>query len=93
MIQKRHRFCAPSGSLRYTPANKKASRSTPSEPRAWLLRRGAEGIAGLVLYSDRAGFVIFPRNMSNDGEWHERACNLVGPTHSLADVMSKLGGT
>jgi len=60
--------------------------------RAWLQRRAiAEGVAGLVRYSDTAGFVIFPPSLSDDGQWHEAESNLVGPTHSIGEVMQALG--
>jgi hypothetical protein len=60
--------------------------------RAWLQRRSlAEGVAGLIRYSDTAGLVIFPPNLTGDGQWHEQRSNLSGPTHSIADVARTLG--
>jgi hypothetical protein len=40
--------------------------------RAYLARRGEEGIAGLVRYSSSAGFAIIPPAMAGDGQWHEQ---------------------
>jgi hypothetical protein len=60
--------------------------------RAWLLRRGAEGVAALIRYSERDGFALFPPNMSDDGQWHEQTAGVIGPAHSVADVAQALGG-
>jgi hypothetical protein len=62
--------------------------------RAWLLRHSLaeNGVAGLVRYSDEAGFVIFPPNISGDGEWHEMHSNLARETHSVEDIVRALGG-
>jgi hypothetical protein len=43
------------------------------ELRAYLARRGEEGIAGLVRYSSSAAFTIFPPAMADDGQWHEQS--------------------
>lgn len=59
--------------------------------RAWLLRRGAEGWAGLVRYSAEDGFVIFPPNMMDDGQWHERGSNCAREVHTAADIVGKFG--
>jgi hypothetical protein len=59
--------------------------------RAWLLRRGAEGVAALIRYSDLDGFALFPPNMSTDGEWHEQTSQYRQQTHSFAEVARALG--
>ena len=41
--------------------------------RAYLLRRGEQGIAAIIRYSSSRGFVLFPPNMATDGQWHEQA--------------------
>jgi hypothetical protein len=43
--------------------------------RAYLARRGEEGIAALVRYSSEAGFSIIPPAMAEDGQWHEQHGN------------------
>jgi hypothetical protein len=40
--------------------------------RAYLARRGEEGIAALVRYSSEAAFAIIPPAMAADGQWHEQ---------------------
>jgi hypothetical protein len=40
--------------------------------RAYLERRGKEGIAALIRFNARDGLVLFPPSMSADGQWHER---------------------
>jgi hypothetical protein len=40
--------------------------------RAYLARRGEEGIAALVRYSSSSGFAIIPPAMAGDGQWHEQ---------------------
>jgi hypothetical protein len=60
--------------------------------RAWLLRRGAEGIAALVRTSDKQGFALFPPNMSSDGEWHEKTSAMPHTkAHTAAEVVQALG--
>lgn len=39
--------------------------------RAFLERRGREGVAALVRYSLQDGLVIMPPAISDDGKWHE----------------------
>lgn len=40
--------------------------------RAYLARRGKEGIAAIIRYSSSEAFVLFPPAMTSDGEFHER---------------------
>jgi hypothetical protein len=39
--------------------------------RAYMMRRGAEGMATMIRYSSEDGFTIFPPNMASDGQWHD----------------------
>jgi hypothetical protein len=51
-----------------------------------------KGWAGLVRYSGHDGFVIFPPNMSADGEWHEKASNHPAEVrHTAADLVGTFG--
>jgi hypothetical protein len=49
--------------------------------RAYLERRGREGIAALVRYSSADAMALFPPSMASDGQWHEQA----GETYKRAD--------
>jgi hypothetical protein len=40
--------------------------------RAYLARRGEEGIAGLIRFSNSDGFLIIPPAMTSDGRWIEK---------------------
>ena len=60
--------------------------------RAYLDRRGAEGYAALIRYSDTEGFALFPPAMTPDGSWREVKSNSVGPTHTVDDVVRALSG-
>jgi hypothetical protein len=40
--------------------------------RAYLARRGEEGVAALIRYDSSRGFALFPPAMSSDGQWHEQ---------------------
>jgi hypothetical protein len=39
---------------------------------AYLTRRGEEGIAAIIRYSESDGFVLFPPAMTHDGQWKEQ---------------------
>ena len=64
----------------------------PAEPDAWrddkalrayLARRGEQGIAALMRNGAEAGFVVFPPALASDGEWH------VNPTKMAREVEHK----
>jgi len=38
---------------------------------AYLMRRGADGVAAIIRWSASEGMVVFPPNMAGDGQWHE----------------------
>lgn len=58
--------------------------------RAWLERR--PGWAALVRYSAHEGFVIFPPNMSGDGQFHEmKSTHPPTETHTAADLVDAFG--
>ena len=46
--------------------------------RAYLARRGEEGVAALIRFGSAEGFALWPPAMCADGEWHEH-----GGTHTL----------
>lgn len=69
------------------PAHRDAHRDPAL--RDWLERQ--KGWAGLVRYSGTEGFVIFPPNMSKDGQWHEVASVHNGASHSAADLVQAFG--
>jgi hypothetical protein len=59
--------------------------------RAYLARRGEEGIAGLVRYSALDGFTIIPPAMMDNGQWFEHhSTSVPEKTHSARDVLSNL---
>jgi len=60
--------------------------------RAYLMRRGAEGMMAIVRTSSSDAFVICPPNMSHDGKWHEERSGMSDKEHSLADFLQTFGG-
>jgi hypothetical protein len=57
--------------------------------RRFLLRRGAEGVLGVIRSSDEDGFVICPPNMSDDGQWHIKA-GQSEEAHSVEEIFDVL---
>jgi hypothetical protein len=53
--------------------------------RAYIERRGEEGIAGIVRYSELRAITIFPPSMSKDGEWHEVTHGQVKPERTALE--------
>jgi hypothetical protein len=41
------------------------------ELKAYLVRRGAEGIIALIRFNEREALALIPPNMASDGKWHE----------------------
>lgn len=39
--------------------------------RALVMKNGENGVAAIIRYGERDGFVLFPPNMASDGQWHE----------------------
>lgn len=39
--------------------------------RAFVMKRGEQGMAAVIRYGERDGFVLFPPNMAEDHQWHE----------------------
>lgn len=60
--------------------------------RAYLLRRGAEGIGAIVRYDTKHSLVLMPPPIASDGQWHEIAGVASQPTHSLSDVVHAIAG-
>jgi hypothetical protein len=59
--------------------------------RAYLRRRGAEGIAALVRFGSAHGITLIPPEMSADGKWHEVTAMEREKPHSLMDMLVALG--
>lgn len=66
---------------------------------AYLLRRGKEGVAAIVRFNATDAILVFPPNMSSDGQWHEiDGSDPNGPSvqctreHSIAETVAALGG-
>jgi hypothetical protein len=55
--------------------------------RAYIARRGEEGIATLVRWDNRKGLTIFPPAMSSDGEWHEVTNGELRPAHMPEETL------
>jgi hypothetical protein len=70
------------------------------ELRDYIERRGENGIAAIIRYSEIRAITIFPPSMSKDGEWHEVTHGVTQPTRTagerLAGIASaqrvKIGG-
>jgi hypothetical protein len=50
---------------------------------AFLERRGKEGIAAIMRYSESDALVVFPPSMATDRQWHEHSGDAVG--RSISD--------
>lgn len=59
--------------------------------RAYLRRRGAEGLAGLIRYNASDGFVLFPPEMTGEADFVERGSNSKREEHSAAEIVATLG--
>lgn len=59
--------------------------------RAYLLRRGKEGMVAIIRYGAREGFVLFPPNLSSDGMWHAVSGEFEAQ-HSVSDIMDVCTG-
>ena len=57
--------------------------------RAYLLRRAAENIIGLVRYNERDAFALLPPTMTVDKQWREQHGN-VEKEHTVADLVKAL---
>jgi hypothetical protein len=60
--------------------------------RRWMVRRAHEGIASLIRFNQRDALTVFPPPFDEQGEWHEIRGGSTTRTHTLADVVSALGG-
>lgn len=58
--------------------------------RAYLLRRGEDGIASIIRYSASDGFVLFPPNMSADHQWHEQRGETVDRGGDGVDHLARM---
>ena len=58
--------------------------------RAYMERRGQEGITSIIRYSPDKAVTIFPPSMSKDGEWHEVRHADVKPERTAAERFAGL---
>ena len=57
------------------------------ELRAFLIRRGREGIGALVRFGSQGrAIALFPPSLASDGEWHEYESNNTQPQHTAAEI-------
>lgn len=67
-----------------------------SRLRAYLLRRGSEGIAALIRFNERDAVLVVPPTLAEDRQWHIRDSGDPNashrPQHSLEEVRRALGG-
>jgi Fe-S-cluster containining protein len=61
--------------------------------RAYIERRGEEGIAAIVRYSELRAITIFPPIMSKDGEWHEVTHGQVKPERTALERFEGIAST
>lgn len=59
--------------------------------RAFLARRGEEGIAAIIRFNETEGFVLAPPAM-NGGEWAEVRSTMREESHTFAEIAAALGG-
>jgi hypothetical protein len=59
--------------------------------RRYLLRRGAEGIVGLIRFDSSNAMTLIPPNMASDNQWHEHMSQRGGPQHRLLDILEAIG--
>ena len=55
--------------------------------RAYLERRAKERIIGLVRWSNEEGMVLFPPELSSNGQWNEKASGMRTDTHSPEQLL------
>jgi hypothetical protein len=64
--------------------------------RAFLDRRGREGIAALIRFHSYEATVLLPPSMTSDGKWHDSRSECrqtMTDQHSLADTIAALGAS
>jgi hypothetical protein len=59
--------------------------------RAYLERRAAENIIGLVRWDNEDAIAIFPPALSHDRQWHEASTKFRVKEHSVEEVVAALG--
>lgn len=60
--------------------------------RAYLARRGEEGIAALLRFGPNKSITIFPPALSADGQFHEIGSNTKGEERTTEEIMEFLSG-
>lgn len=62
--------------------------------RAYIARRGEQnGMAALIRYDSSNAFVVVPPSLSADRQWHEHGGISTDKEHTLADTLSRFGGS
>jgi hypothetical protein len=59
--------------------------------RAYLRRRGAEGLAAIIRYNETDGFVLFPPEMTGEPDFVARGSTPTREEHSPDDILRTLG--
>lgn len=54
--------------------------------RAYLVRRGEEGLVALMRTSPVSGYVLIAPPMTDDGQWHRHDTPPRGRTHTAAEI-------
>lgn len=60
--------------------------------REYLERRGQEGIAALIRYNAKEGFVLFPPSITPNGEWFESLGKSAGRDHTPEELEEFYAG-
>lgn len=62
--------------------------------RRYLMRRGEQGTAAIIRYTATTGFVLWPPNMSTDGQWHatDTAASMREHSHTFEEIAAALSG-
>lgn len=58
--------------------------------RAYVERRGEEGVMALIRSDSYQAFVLCPPNLASDGQWHEQYSNMAPVQHSALDIAMAL---
>lgn len=60
---------------------------------AYLERRAADGVAGIIRFNATDAIVVFAPALSADRQWHEKVSGMRGEAHSFEQVALALMGT
>ena len=59
--------------------------------RAYLERRAAEGIIGIVRFNSSDAITLLPPSMCSDNRWHEHTTGAKQKQHSIIDILQAIG--